>query len=66
MAWLDKQDLLDGAEKRLLELYRVRRENEGMQKVRDLLHATAYSDSTVFRQLLERYFSIIFSSESVK
>eukprot|EP00026_Physarum_polycephalum_P015400 Phypoly_transcript_16068.p1 GENE.Phypoly_transcript_16068~~Phypoly_transcript_16068.p1 ORF type:complete len:276 (+),score=34.21 Phypoly_transcript_16068:41-868(+) len=56
MEWLDKQDLLDGAEKALLDLYRVRRETEGMKKVRDLLLATAYSNSTTFRQLLERYF----------
>jgi hypothetical protein len=55
MDWLDKQDLLDEAEKLLLVLHKVRKECAGMQKVKDLLYAKASSNSTILRELLARY-----------
>ena len=55
MEWLDKQALLDGVEKELLKLYKVRREYKGMKKARETLQATRSTNSTILPQLLERY-----------
>ena len=61
MEWMEKKDLLDGAGRLLLELYKVRGEGEGMKKARTLLlllpppPPSGRTDSFLLRQLLERY-----------